>query len=57
MLKIFKRKSSTAKQSNSGNKLLTKEEKLARKEAADLALLAAESAMEEAAAKVRTAAP
>ena len=55
MLRIFKRKSSTAEQSNSGNKLLTKEEKLARKEAADLALLAAETAMEEAAEKARLA--
>ena len=55
MLKIFKRKSSTTEQSDSGNKLLTQEQKIARKNATDLARLAAETAKEEAAEKAQLA--
>ena len=55
MLRIFKKKSSSIGSSDSGNRLLTPEQKASRKEAVDLAIVVAQAAKEEAAEKARRA--
>lgn len=55
MLRRFRKKSPTKGPSDNGNKLLTPEEKISRKEAVDLARVVAEKAKEEAAEKARRA--
>ena len=55
MLRIFKKKSSSIGSSDSGNRLLTPEQKASRKEAVDLAIVIAQAAKEEAAEKARRA--
>lgn len=55
MLRIFKKKSSSKGSSDSGNRLLTPEQKASRKEAVDLAIVVAQAAKEEAAEKARRA--
>ena len=55
MLRIFKKKSSSKGSSDSGNRLLTPEQKTSRKEAVDLAIVVAQAAKEEAAEKARRA--
>ena len=55
MLRIFKKKSSFIGSSDSGNRLLTPEQKASRKEAVDLAIVVAQAAKEEAAEKARRA--
>ena len=55
MLRIFKKKSRDKQQVDSGNKRLTSEQKIARKEATDLARIAADIAVEEAAGKAQRA--
>ena len=54
MLRIFKKKSSSKGPSDSGNRLLTPEQKISRKEAVDLARVVAGVAKEEAAEKAKT---
>ena len=55
MMRLFKKKSSSKGPSESGNRLLTPEQKTSRKEAVDLARVVAGVAKEEAAEKARRA--